>query len=225
MRSTWGTSQGEDKLGARDRILNTKVARRACAGQTFPLGPLAWLSWLFCKWPKWPQSTAADTVGLGLSHGCRSLLESVVRPFSLCENNSCVRTTRGVVAANVGIGNLAVVFSGGLWRAPFACDWGLGMAFQGCWVLSCHFCSSLQYTALVHLHRYGCCDSGLLCCLYLFTVHANSTLFRATRGGVSVIFGALTFVLARGRVAQGMDHTPVAAPTVQCQEMQPTTDG
>ena len=35
--STWGTSQGEDKLGARDKILNTKVARRACAGQTFPL--------------------------------------------------------------------------------------------------------------------------------------------------------------------------------------------
>ena len=37
VRSTWGTSQGEDKLGARDKILNTKVARRACAGQTFPL--------------------------------------------------------------------------------------------------------------------------------------------------------------------------------------------
>ena len=37
MWSTWGTSQGGDKLGARDRILNTKVARRACAGQTFPL--------------------------------------------------------------------------------------------------------------------------------------------------------------------------------------------
>ena len=36
VRSTWGTSQGEDKLGARDRILNTKVARRACAGQTHP---------------------------------------------------------------------------------------------------------------------------------------------------------------------------------------------
>ena len=36
VRSTWGTSQGEDKLGARDKILNTKVARRACAGQTFP---------------------------------------------------------------------------------------------------------------------------------------------------------------------------------------------
>ena len=34
--STWGTSQGEDKLGARDKILNTKVARWACAGQTFP---------------------------------------------------------------------------------------------------------------------------------------------------------------------------------------------
>ena len=27
--STWGTSLGEDKLGARARILNTKVARRA----------------------------------------------------------------------------------------------------------------------------------------------------------------------------------------------------
>ena len=27
VRSTWGTSQGEDKLGARDKILNTKVAR------------------------------------------------------------------------------------------------------------------------------------------------------------------------------------------------------
>ena len=34
MRSTWGTSLGEDKLGARDKILNTKVARRACAGNT-----------------------------------------------------------------------------------------------------------------------------------------------------------------------------------------------
>ena len=29
VRSTWGTSQGEDKLGARGRILKTKVARRA----------------------------------------------------------------------------------------------------------------------------------------------------------------------------------------------------
>ena len=37
VRSTWGTSLGGDKLGARDRILNPKVARRACAGQTFPL--------------------------------------------------------------------------------------------------------------------------------------------------------------------------------------------
>ena len=36
VRSTWGTSQGGDKLGARDKILNTKVERRACAGQTFP---------------------------------------------------------------------------------------------------------------------------------------------------------------------------------------------
>ena len=33
VRSTWGTSQGEDKPGARDRILNTKVARRACTGR------------------------------------------------------------------------------------------------------------------------------------------------------------------------------------------------
>ena len=32
VRPIWGTSLGEDKLGARDRILNTKVARRACAG-------------------------------------------------------------------------------------------------------------------------------------------------------------------------------------------------
>ena len=33
VRSTWGTSQGEDRPGARDKIINTKVARRACAGQ------------------------------------------------------------------------------------------------------------------------------------------------------------------------------------------------
>ena len=30
VRSTWGSSRGEDKLGAKDRILNTKVAHRAC---------------------------------------------------------------------------------------------------------------------------------------------------------------------------------------------------
>ena len=36
--STRGTSQGEDKLGARDEILNTKVPRRVRAGQTFPQG-------------------------------------------------------------------------------------------------------------------------------------------------------------------------------------------
>ena len=29
LRPAWGTSLGEDKLGARDKILNTKVARRA----------------------------------------------------------------------------------------------------------------------------------------------------------------------------------------------------
>ena len=38
VRSTWATSQGEDKPGARDEIFNTKVARWACTGQTFPLG-------------------------------------------------------------------------------------------------------------------------------------------------------------------------------------------
>ena len=38
VRSTWGTSQGEDKLGARDKILSTKVVRRACTRQTFPYG-------------------------------------------------------------------------------------------------------------------------------------------------------------------------------------------
>ena len=36
VRSTWGTSLGGDKLGARDRILNTKVGRRVRAWQTFP---------------------------------------------------------------------------------------------------------------------------------------------------------------------------------------------
>ena len=36
VQSTWGTSQDEDKLRARDKILNTKVARRARTGQTFP---------------------------------------------------------------------------------------------------------------------------------------------------------------------------------------------
>ena len=33
VRSTWGTSLGGDKLGARAWILNTKVARRACTGR------------------------------------------------------------------------------------------------------------------------------------------------------------------------------------------------
>ena len=37
VRSTWGTTRGENNLGARDKILNAKVAHRACAGQTFPL--------------------------------------------------------------------------------------------------------------------------------------------------------------------------------------------
>ena len=37
VRSTWGASPGEDKPGARDKILNTKIARRARAGQTYNL--------------------------------------------------------------------------------------------------------------------------------------------------------------------------------------------
>ena len=36
LRSPWGTSLGDDKLGARARILDTKVARRVRTGQTFP---------------------------------------------------------------------------------------------------------------------------------------------------------------------------------------------
>ena len=43
VRSTWGTCQGEDKLGARDKILNTKVVRWACAGRALgkhsPISP------------------------------------------------------------------------------------------------------------------------------------------------------------------------------------------
>ena len=36
VQSGWGISLGEDKIGARARILNTKVARQARAGQLFP---------------------------------------------------------------------------------------------------------------------------------------------------------------------------------------------
>ena len=43
VQSTWGTCQGEDKPGARDKILNTKVACWAFAGQTFPQGCCQWL--------------------------------------------------------------------------------------------------------------------------------------------------------------------------------------
>ena len=39
VQSTRGTSQGDGQLGARDKILNTKVARRARAGRTFPHCP------------------------------------------------------------------------------------------------------------------------------------------------------------------------------------------
>ena len=61
LRSTWGTSQGEDKLEARDKILNTKVARRACAGRAsgkhcpsqFPQTPLP-----HCLYPA-PHSSMA----------------------------------------------------------------------------------------------------------------------------------------------------------------------
>ena len=33
VRFIWGTSRGEDPLGARDKILNTNVVRRTCAGR------------------------------------------------------------------------------------------------------------------------------------------------------------------------------------------------
>ena len=33
VRCSWGTSQDEDKPGARDRMLHTKVARQVCAGR------------------------------------------------------------------------------------------------------------------------------------------------------------------------------------------------
>ena len=38
VRPTWGTSQGEDKLGAGDRTLNTKVARRTNIPQRLLMG-------------------------------------------------------------------------------------------------------------------------------------------------------------------------------------------
>ena len=41
LRSTWGTALCEATLGVRARILDTKVARRARAGQTFPPSPQA----------------------------------------------------------------------------------------------------------------------------------------------------------------------------------------
>ena len=51
VRSIWGTSLGEDKLGATDKILNTKVARRACVGRAPgkhpPSDPLP-LSFVIC---------------------------------------------------------------------------------------------------------------------------------------------------------------------------------
>ena len=40
VRSTWENSRSEDELGAGDRIINTKVARRACARHTFPHTPI-----------------------------------------------------------------------------------------------------------------------------------------------------------------------------------------
>ena len=46
VRSTWGTALGGDKLGARDRTLSTKVARRACAGQTLPHGVVSQMEML-----------------------------------------------------------------------------------------------------------------------------------------------------------------------------------
>ena len=49
VRSTWETSQIEDKFGARDKILTTKVAHRACSGQTFPHGWQMTIMQAMCK--------------------------------------------------------------------------------------------------------------------------------------------------------------------------------
>ena len=65
VRSTWGTSQGEDKLGARDKILNTKEAHRAHARQTFPHGK--------------------TSVKFFKQKFCLSLLLHFVTKFFLCE--------------------------------------------------------------------------------------------------------------------------------------------
>ena len=40
VRSTWGTSQGEDKPGARDKILNTKVAGHAPGARRANIPPV-----------------------------------------------------------------------------------------------------------------------------------------------------------------------------------------
>ena len=77
VQSTWGTSLGEDKLGARARILNTKVVHWARPRQLFPLwrggnsrlGPL-----IRSIWGGTPPKTAAsappprDAASLGVQN-------------------------------------------------------------------------------------------------------------------------------------------------------------
>ena len=61
VRSTWGTSLGENKPGARDRILNTKGARRAnIPSQVFGLG-------VSCS--VWPLCCASRSITRGSIFG------------------------------------------------------------------------------------------------------------------------------------------------------------
>ena len=75
--STWGTSQGEDKPGARDRILNTKVARRANLPPPWPCS--AWLL-LF--------RTHQHVLAIGTCSNLRAIGMSLEGPYSIQENTT-----------------------------------------------------------------------------------------------------------------------------------------
>ena len=83
VRSTWGTSQGEDKLGARDKILNTKVAHPACAGQTFPhnLAPFCFsiLTQSGCDWSKLFSASYPDVHIMTATKNLRNLAPGLAK--------------------------------------------------------------------------------------------------------------------------------------------------
>ena len=58
-----GTSPGGDKLGARDMMLNTKVARRAAPGNYSPSAQVLG-AWWTCKW----QHFSPVPFGMGVAH-------------------------------------------------------------------------------------------------------------------------------------------------------------